>query len=364
MKILRTYILKELLQPTGMALILFTFVLLVGNLIKLAELMVNKGVAVVAIVQMFGLLIPSLLSYTVPMAALTGTLLAFGKLSSDREILAMKASGISLFSIAAPVLTIGFILSMVLIPINDRVVPWTHYATRQLLQDIGIRNPAAFLEAGTFIKEFKPYILFVYRVEGNKMSKVRIYEPREGHPTRTVVAERGEFIPIPAEQRVMLKLQNGTADEPDSKNPGKFYKLEFVSYAMNLILNQGVDPKTLGRKPKDMTLAELEEEGRRLESEGIDSTPLKIEAAGRISMAFSPFVFILIGLPLGITTRRAQRSIGFGLSIGIFLGYYALLILGQALAQKNVLTPIHAVWLGNEIFFLLGAFLLWRACRQ
>ena len=364
MRILRTYILKELFQPTIMGLVLFTFVLLIGNLVKLADLLINKGVSILAILQMFGLLIPSLLSYTVPMAALTGTLLAFGKLSSDREILAMKASGISLLPIVAPVLVVGLILSLGLISINDRLVPWTHYATRQLLQEIGIRNPTAFLEAGTFIKEFKPYILFVYQVDGNKLTKVRIYEPREGRPTRTVVAERGEFIPIPAERRVVLKLFDGTADEPDPKDPTKFYKLEFLTYAMNLILKEGRDPKTLSRKPKDMSLLQLEEEGRRLESEGIDSAPLKIEASSRIAMAFSPLAFMVIGLPLGITTRRAQKSIGLGLSVLIFLGYYLFLILGQALAQKGILNPSPAAWMGNSICFLLGIILLWHSSRQ
>ena len=364
MKILRSYVLQELLQPTGMALVLFTFILLVGNLVKLADLLVNKGVSPLAILQMFSLLVPSLLSYTVPMATLTGTLLAFGKLSSDREILAMKASGVSLLAIAAPVLVIGFILSMSLVPINDRIVPWTHYATRQLLQEIGIRNPTAFLEAGTFIKEFKPYILFVYRVEGNKLTKVRIYEPREGRPTRTVVAERGEFIPVPAERRVVLKLYDGTADEPDQKEPSKFYKLEFATYAMNLLLKEGQDPKTLSRKPKDMSMSQLKEEAEKLEKEGIDPTPLKIEANTRIALSFSPLAFMLMAFPLGITTHRAQKSIGLGLSTVIFMGYYFFLIGGQALAQKGILSPVVSAWLGNWICFLLGSLLLWRVSRQ
>ncbi len=364
MRILRIYLLKELLQPTGMALVLFTFVLLVGNLVQLAHLLVNKGIPVIAVFQMFSLLVPNLLIYTVPMAALTGTLLSFGKLSSDREILAMRASGVSLLSLAAPILTAGVILSVSLLIINDQIVPWTHYATRQLLEEIGIRNPTAFLESGTFIKEFKPYILFVYRVDKNKLYKVRIYEPQEGHPTRTILAESGEFIPIPTERLVQLKLFHGIADEPDPKDPSKFYKLQFASYTMNLNLREGRDPKTLARKPKDMSLDMLRREESNLESEGIDSTPLKIEGYNRTAMAFSPLVFILVGLPLGITTRRGQRSVGLGLSVLIFVGYYDLLVLGQAFAQKGWMDPAIALWSGNIFFFLLGSGLLWMASRR
>ena len=364
MRILRIYLLKELLQPTGMALILFTFILLVGNLVKLADLLINKGVSILATLQMFSLLVPSLLSHTVPMAVLTGTLLAFGRLSSDREILAMRTSGVSLFSIAAPILIVAFTLSLGLIPINDQVVPWSHYATRQLLADIGIRNPTAFLEAGTFIKEFKPYILFIYRVEGNRLYKVRIYEPREGRPTRTIVAERGEFIPLSKERRVMLKLYDGSSDEPDPKNPSKFYKLEFKSYTMNLALKEGQDPRTIERKPKDMNLDQLRVEEAKLQPQGIDTTPLKIEAHRRVAMAFSPLAFVLMGLPLGITTRRAQKSIGLGLSVLIFLGYYLFLIVGQSLAEGGSLPIGLALWMGNAVFFVLGSILLWHSARQ
>ena len=364
MKILRTYLLKELLHPIGMAMVLFTFVMLVGNLVKLTDLLINKGVSPLAILQMFGLLVPTLLSYTVPMAILTGTLLAFGKLSSDREILAMKASGISFLSIASPILMVGFLVSVALVPVNTQIVPWSHYATRQLLLDIGIRNPTAFLEAGTFIKEFKPYILFVYRVDGNKMSKIRIYEPRDNGPTRTIVAERGEFIPVPKERRVLLKLYDGSADEPDPREPSKFYKLEFKSYSMNLNLKEGKDPKKLDRKPKDMSPEQLDQEADRLREAGIDPVPIRIEAHRRVAMAFSPFAFMVVGLPLAITTRRAQKSIGLGLSILIFLGYYLFLVIGQGMAQKGTLDPGIALWLGNIVMFTLGAVLLWRSARQ
>lgn len=364
MRILRTYLLKELAQPTGMALTLFTFVLLVGNLIKAVDLLVNKGVSALSVVKMFALLIPTLLSYTVPMAVLTGTLLAFGKLSSDREIMAMRASGVSLAALAFPIFLVSFILSLALIPINSRLVPWSHFASRRLLVDIGIRNPAAFLEAGTFIKEFKPYIVFVYRIEGNLLYKIRIYEPREGHPTRTIVAERGQFIPIPNQQRVLLKLFDGSADEPDPKDPTQYYKLGFATYAMNLILAKGQDPRNLSMKPKDMSSQQLKAEWRKLSREGIDPLPLAIEANRRLAMAFSPFCFVLIGLPLGIATRRAQRSVGLGLSVLLFLGYYLLMVLGQALAQKGILPAGYALWLGNLILLLLGSALFWRAWQR
>jgi len=129
-------------------------------------------------------------------------------------------------------------------------------------------------------------------------------------------------------------------------------------------LEEGKDPASLDRKPKDMSLVQLREETAKMTQEGIETTPLRVELHRRFSMAFSPLIFILIGLPLGITTRRAQRSVGFGLSVIIFIGYYLFLVLGQTLAEKGLMPVAPAMWLGNAVFFIAGSFLLWRTARQ
>ena len=364
MHILRRYILRELLGPCTMAFVIFTFVLVVGNLLKLADLLVNKGVPLYDVGRLFALLIPSLLSHTVPMAILTGTLLAFGRLSSDQEITAMQASGVSLWSLAVPVAVAGVVASLALVLINDRLVPQSHFATRKVLEEIGIRNPGAYIEPGTFVKEFKPYILFVYRMEGNQLHTVRIYEPMEGRPTRTILAERGEFIPLPDTKQVQFKLYQGTSDEPDLKDPTKLYKLEFASYAMTLTLGQGRDPKTLGKKPKDMTFIEIRREMQALAAQGIDPSPLEAEIHRRMATSWSALAFVLVGMPLAIRTRRAERSIGFAMSLVLILLYYLLLLGGQSLAVQGHLPAGPALWLPNAILLAVGLGLLQRVAHR
>jgi len=364
MQILRRYLLWELLGPCLLAFVIFTFVLVVGNLVKLADLLVNKGVPLTDVVRLFALLIPTLLSHTVPMALLTGTLLAFGRLSSDREITAMHASGVSLWALAVPVAVVGLLVSAGLVVINDRVVPATHFATRKVLEAIGVRNPAAYIEPGTFVKEFKPYILFVYRMDGNHLSKVRIYEPMVGRPTRTVLAERGELVPLPATRQVQFRLFHGTADEPDPQEPTKLYKLEFASYAMTLTLGPGRDPDTLVKKPKDMTLAQLRRELDALAGQGIDPAPLEAEIHRRLATAGSAAAFVLVGMPLGIRTRRAERSIGFAMSLALILGYYLLLLGGHSLVLQGAVPPIPALWLPNVVLTVVGLGLLRRLGRR
>ena len=362
MKILRNYFLKEFISPLFLALGVLTFVMLLGNLIKLTDLVINKGVNIFSISKLFLFMMPYLLTYTLPIASLTAVLLSLGRLSSDNEIIAIRASGINLFSLILPLLIMGLILSLILVIFNDRVIPYAHFATRKTLVDVGIKNPTAALEPGVFINSFQKYVLFIYRIEGNKLFNVRIYEPQENKPTRTIVAKQGEFIAIPEKNMIKLKLVEGTSDEPDPKNPTSFYKLNFKTYFMSLNLNQAQDKSQMRKKPKDMTIQELRKEAGKLKSEGIDPTPLFTEINEKTALAFSCFAFILLGSSMAIITRRREKAINFGIAFLIVGIYYLMLIGSEALSLQGYISPGIAMWMPNIILGGLGAFLTYRLC--
>lgn len=363
MKILRNYFLKEFIGPLFMALGVLTFVMMLGNLVKIADLIINKGVDIFSVTKLFLLMIPYLLTYTVPIAALAAVLLSLGRLSGDNEIIAIRASGINLFSLILPLLIFGTILSLVLVIFNDRVIPYARFASRKTLMEVGIKNPAAALEPGVFINSFEKYILFIYRIDQNKLTNVRIYEPQgEDKPTRTIVAKYGEFIAVPEKKIVKLKLSNGTSDEPDPENPSSFYKLNFKTYFMTLNLTQNQDKDKIEKKPKDMTIQELNNEITKLKKEGIDPTPLATQIHQKISLAFSCLAFILLGSSLAILTRRREKSINFGISFVIAGIYYLLLIGSEALSLQGYVNPAIAMWLPNIILGSIGAILTYRLC--
>ena len=363
MKILRDYFIKEFTGPLILGLVVLTFVMLLGNLIKIADLVINKGVDIFSVAKLFLFMMPYLVTYTLPIASLSAVLLSLGRLSSDNEIVAIKSSGINLFSLILPLLIVGIILSLVLVIFNDRVIPYAHYASRKTLIDVGIKNPTAALEPGVFINSFEKYILFIYRIDENKLSNVRIYEPQgDDKPTRTIVAKRGEFIAIPEKNMIKLKLMDGTSDEPDPQNPVNFYKLNFKTYFMTLSLTQMQDKDKIGKKPKDMTIQELREEIKKLQKEGINPTPLITEINERISLAFSCLVFILLGSSLAIITRRREKSINFGIAFLIVGAYYLLLMGSEALSLQGYVNPQLAMWIPNLIFGIVGVILNFILC--
>jgi len=363
MKILRNYIIKEFIGPLFLALAVLTFVMVLGNLIKIADLVINKGVDIFSVSKLFLFMIPYLLTYTVPIAALTAVLLSLGRLSSDNEIVAIRASGINLFSMLSPLLIIGVILSLFLVVFNDRVIPYAHFASRKTLIEVGVKNPTAALEPGIFINSFDKYILFIYKIDQNKLSNIRIYEPQgENKPTRTIVAKRGEFIAIPEKNMIKLKLVDGTSDEPDPSNPSNFYKLNFKTYFMNLNLSKMQDADQIEKKPKDMTILELEKEAEKLKKEGVDPSPIITEINEKISLAFSCLVFIILGIPLAIITRRREKSINFGISFLIVGVYYLMLLGAEALSLQGNMNPAIAMWLPNIVFTLIGGLLILKVC--
>jgi lipopolysaccharide export system permease protein len=365
MKILRNYFLSEFFAPLILALFVLTVVMLLGNLIKIADLVINKGVDILSVGKLFVFMIPYLLTYTLPIAALTAVLISIGRFSGDNEITAIKASGINIFSLILPLLVVAIILSLGLLVFNDRVTPYAHFAARKTLVEVGFKNPTAALEPGVFIDSFQNFVLFIYQVDqkNHKLNHVRIYEPRpDGKPTRTIVARSGEFITEPERNMIKLKLVDGTSDEPDPNNPGNFYKLNFKNYFMTLNLAQLDKKEKIDKKPKDMTISELSSQIEKRKTEGIDPAPLVVHLHEKIALAFSCFVFVLLGIPLAILTRRREKSINFGLAVILVGAYYLLLIAAEALSLQGYMNPAITTWLPNIIFGLIGAILTIRIC--
>ena len=359
MNILQNYILKEVLVGFLIAMLLFTFILLVGNLVKLAELVMTKGVDLVSVIKLFLYLMPYLLGFTIPMSLLTSTIFVFGRLSADREIIAMQASGVRLFKLAFPVVVLGLLLSLGSVALSDQLLPKTHFAYRKLLKEIGVKNPTSILEAGTFIEGFGDYVLFIYEIDKGILKNIRIYQPQENRPPRTIIAKTGQILTSPDKDVITLKLTDGTSDESNPQHPETFYKLNFKTYLINLKLS-GAFKEDISKKPKDMGLRELSQKIKKYQKEKIDITPLTTEIHERLSMAFSSLVFILVGLPLAIRTGRTEKSINFAVSMGVAFIYWIFLALGEALSLRGILDASLAMWLPNILLAAIGLFLIAR----
>ncbi len=365
MRILRNYILSECVLPFFLALGVLTSIFLLGSLIQLANLVINKGVSLAAIGKIFLLSVPLLLAYTLPLACLVGITLAFSRLSADNEIIAIRASGIYLLKLLTPLLAIGIVFSLFLFILSDRVIPYAYQEQRVMLKTLGTRNPTALLEPGIFITSFEKQILFIHRIEENKFFNITIYQPQpNGKPTRTITAKRGEFSPVPGKDQVILKLIDGTSDEPDMNNPNNFFKLNFKTFFMTLDLSAD-NKKEVTKKPKGMTLNELSEEHDRLEKLLVNTAPLETEYWRKITWAFSPLIFIGLGFPVAIiTNKRDKRAKNVFIVILLAVTYYLLSLGCEALSLQQVAPAAVILWVPNLIGFIAAFIFNYRLLRM
>ncbi|MBU1127653.1 MAG: LptF/LptG family permease [Candidatus Omnitrophica bacterium] len=361
MRIINRYLLKELAGPFFASLFVSTFILAAGNIMQTADMIMNKGVEIGYVVKIFLLFLPYVLIFTIPISVLSAVLLGFGRLSSDNEVTALRTSGISLRKMIFPVIICGFIVSLISIPLNDKILPQSEFAARKLIKKIGMKHPTALLEPGVFVKGFKNYVVFIHGVKGDILQDIRIYQPREDGPTRTIVAKRGEIIPLPDENRVKLKLEDGMADEVIADRPDEFYKLSFQEYHMTLDLDETVDVNSIGKKAREKSIKELLadiEEMRDMKDIKGGDIPLRIEMHKKLAIAFSNLVFVLMGIPLAITTHRREKFIGFALAMALFLLYWGFMLGGIAFAIRGVIPPWAGVWSADIVLFIVGSVML------
>ncbi|MCK5580457.1 MAG: LptF/LptG family permease [Candidatus Omnitrophica bacterium] len=351
MKTLRSYILFECILPFFLALGVLTCVFLLGNLVQLTHMVINKGVSLAVVGKIFLLYIPTLLGYTMPFACLASIIMAFSRLSNDNEIIAIRASGIYLKRLLVPLFVIGIIFSLISFILNDRVIPYTHHEQKKMFKILGGSNPTALLEPGVFINSFDGKVIFIHKINGTKMQNVTIWLPQpDGKPTRTIISKKGEFIQIPEKKQILLKLIDGTSDEADLKNPNNFYKLNFKN--LFITLDTSKHAQKVKKKPKGMSLKELKNEMNRLGMLMVDSSRIETEYYRKIAWSFSPLIFILLGFPLAVITNRRAKTANWIITI-LFASAYYLLSLGcEALSIEQIAAPNIIMW-GPDV---LGGF--------
>jgi len=357
MKILRTYILKDFFSSFIFSLLSLTLVMLLGNLKKLSDLIIRKGINISDALKIFSMFMPYILGFTIPLATLMGVLLVMGRLIADNELIAINAAGISLARILTIFIIIGLILSLFLFILNDKVIPYFHYNYRSRLKNIYTKNINAIIEPGVYLENFKNTILYVDDIKENKLKNIYIYETNDKGLSRLTYAKYGAF--VVDNNKLTMRLERGFRDEINPKGKKELYRLNFKVFFIELPLKDTQD-KHVEKKASDMTFKELKERIRHFRALKIDPVGLKTELHKRASLSFSPITFIVLGFGISLVVRHREKSINFGIAISIAGLYYILLLMGEALTEHHYLTPLGGMWLPNITVASIGGFLILR----
>ena len=229
MPIIYRYILKEHIGPFFFGLAIITFVLIMDFLLELLNLIIGKGVSLLIVLQAFALNLAWMFALSIPMAVLVSTLMAFGRLSQDNEITALKASGVSLYRIVFSPLLFSLILTLGMIYFNDRILPEANHQARILMSELHQIKPTLSLKENRFIDEIPGYHILIKKTnpKNNEISDITIYEKVEGPLPRTILAHKGKLEFSPDRSTLILNLENGEVHEADENEPGRYRRISF-----------------------------------------------------------------------------------------------------------------------------------------
>ena len=360
-KIISRYIFKEIAFPFIIILFVLTFVLLMGKILQIMDLMVNKGISTFTIAKLVVFLMPSFMMFTIPIALLIAILIGMGRLSSDNEITVLKSSGISLIQLYIPVAVASLITFAFTIIIGYFLVPQSNFATKRLLFDIAQQNASIGIKEKVFNADFTGIILYAEKIplNGNYMEGVIVSDNRHVDEPNTTIAKKAFLVSDPTSLTVKLRLENGSVHTVSSDFKS-YRKIDFKTYDINLDLSSAIASISDSAKSStDMTMSELL---NKIKSPGLDDAAIRelaIEVHKKFSIPLSCIFFALLALPLGIKSHRAVKSRGFAVGVIVVSLYYLLRIGGEALVETGRLTPGIGVWTPNLIFALLGIYLFY-----
>jgi len=366
-KIIYRYILREISYPFLMILFVMTFVLIMGKLLQLMDLMVNKGVSFYDILKLFFLLFPSFLIFTIPISLLVSILIGLGRLSSDNEITIFKASGVSLYQILYPVAFAACIAFLLTTITTFYLVPQSKFATKNLLFNVAKKKASVGIREKVFNDDFKGILLYAESipVHGSYMEGVIISDTRIIKEPSTIIAKKAYLVSDPELMTVTLRLENGSTHivDPKMKN---YRKMDFRFYDVNLDSESSVaeEDKLKTKSSSELTIWEISE---KLKSSGLDKNSLRelaVEMNKNVALPLSCIVMGILGIPLGIRSHRAVRSRGFTIGLIIVLIYYFLILGGETLTETSGLPPFVGIWTPNFIFGILAIYLFIRAAND
>ena len=423
MKILTRYILREHIAPFFFAFFTITFLLIIDFVPKIIDRVIDKDIELMVVLELVALNLAWMLALSIPMSVLVATLMAFGRLSSDFEITAIKASGINLLHILIPLLIAASVVAYGMIEFHDKVLPDLNKKARTLLGDIQAMRPTLVFQSGIFITDIPGYLVLIDKIDHSTsyVEGVRISETKDPNHPRLIVAKDGYLKMTDDGRNMRFSLNNGELHTLDLEDPDNYRKLDFVNQVINVSgtgselvrtdseyrtdremgieqmtthvdravgsigplrtrisetmdtkfiylfadtfafnMQDTVDTKealSLVQSDASVLVRHVERSRQQIKAQKQIMDKYSIEIQKKYSIPTASVVFILIGAPLGIMTRRGGMGMAVAIAIVLFMVYWAFLIGGEDMADRGIITPFWAMWSANILIGLIGLYL-------
>ena len=376
------YILKEIIPPFFIGLVVYSFVLLMNQILLLTELLIARGVPFKIVLDLLVYLLPSVLAFTVPMSVLMGILAGLSRLSSDAEITAFKTLGISYLRLLKPVLVFSFVGFIITSFLTLYLAPRANYKWVQTFSESVLTRVQFNINPREFNDSIPNTVIFVQDITPEMgWRNIFVYFATPPEEPKIVLAREGRLNFYPEERRAALELEDGMIHSYPLDDIDDYRITSFGHYEEELDV-EGAFPKIGAKKRvREKDIKELWVDSKRLKLE-LEEFPVDrenpllfdlkrresishgIEIHKKIALPFACFIFALLGLPLGAFTKKGGRTSGFTLSIGIILVYYILITAGEQIAMEGRISSFIGMWGPNILFLVIGLYFFIQAVRE
>jgi LPS export ABC transporter permease LptG/LPS export ABC transporter permease LptF len=374
--VLDRYIARELVSPFAFSCTLFTFFLILDRIYNLTDLVITKGVPFHLVGQLLVLMLPSFLANALPMALLVAVLMAGGRLAGDFEIVAFKASGVSLGRLFRPVLVVSLAVALVAAGLTLALAPTANREFQRQLFRILQARAVSGLQERVFSGAFGDVVIYVQDISASQIALrgVLVSDERDPAISRIITAREGRLLTDEVNRTVTLRLLYGAVNEADvtpadapkdlttkdvrpaggAASAARYRYTRFNTYDMSLSVDSPLRGRR-GEKPeKDLTLSELNERIAQLHHDAYGRAPFEIERHKRWALPLAALVFGLVAFPLAVRTHRGGRSVALVGSLVILMTYYLMMTSLEGVALGTRIPAWVAIWTPNTVFAAVG----------
>ena len=360
MRILTRYILGEILSYALIGCAIFTFILFMRDLNQILEAVVRNSSTLGSIAEVFVYSLPNTFKVTIPMAVLVGILLGLSRLAADSEIIAMRASGLGIgyFVRVASVVAIGGTLLGLVNSLY--VAPRANQAILDMQRELETSQASYVIQPRVFYEDFRNAVLYVQNVRGGTGASNwdQVFLADVSDPANPIITTAASATVVSdSTQELLMRLREGSRHETVAGQPQQYNISTFEKTDLPLSLSPQSEMH-LGRM--DTVIYALPMSALQARTHGPDARRFLLELHTRFSYPFACLVLMLVGVPLGVVSRRGGKSSGLVFTVLLVLLYYILSYTGIALSRQGKLPPFLGVWMANLLFAAVGGFLLWQ----
>lgn len=358
------YVLKEVFFPFLGGVVFFVFVFLMFQVVRLADYFINHGVGLLLLAKITLYITAAFLPIILPISFLVAVIMGFSRLSADSEIVALKASGFSLYRLYVPVATFSLLVSCLMFYLTYFFIPWGNREFKRTVIKMGNTKVVSHLREGTFTEGFFDLLIYAEKVDSkeNLLQGVFIFDERDPRNPLTIIAARGAVIPQKADSELsaaaILKLNEGSIHRSNVER-FSYEKISFQEYRVALkVLESSTDDI---RFAKTLSSADLKLQMREHASDLAKFREYAVEYWKRIALALAPLIFGVFGVGLGVMKTRNVRSNAILVAFITVVLYWGLHVLGINLTQRGWLPPWLAMQASN---ILILPFAIWSFKRS